>query len=264
MILNYIHWHPNPVIIDMKFIKLRWYGLLWIVAIFISNYIIRYNISNYFFYKKKLIDKLEIYSVFSAIIGARLGHCLLYNYDYYIHNKVEFLFIWNGGLSSHGSAIGLLIGLYYFAIKYKIKYIEILDLISLIVPFFCSIIRIANLINSEIIGIPTKLQYGFIFDNIDSIPRHPVQLYESILYLILFFVLIQNYKINKLRIGDGYIFSILITLIFSFRFVIEFLKESEYLYYFSSIKLNIGQILSIPFIIFGVLILICKNCKKNN
>ncbi|UOF94280.1 MAG: prolipoprotein diacylglyceryl transferase, partial [Bacteroides sp.] len=198
-----------------------------------------------------LIDKLEFYCVISVLIGSRIGYCIFYEPQYYFTNIPEICYIWNGGLSSHGGFIGLCIGLYLFSVNNNVKFCNIINLITIISPLFCSIIRLANLINSEIIGKITKFKYAFIFANVDNMPRHPVQLYESLTYLIIFIFIYNIHKKNK--ISKNFISSIVIILLSISRFLLEYFKDDRLNIL---IIFTIGQILSIPFMIIGILICI--------
>lgn len=230
--------------------SVRWYGLL-----FAASFVIGFQIMHWIFkIEKKSEDDLNDlvwYMILGTVIGARLGHCLFYNPSYYLSNPIEILKIWQGGLASHGAAIGILTAMYLYS-KKKVgqSFLWILDRVVITVALAGSLIRLGNLFNSEIIGIPSDLPWAFVFSRIDDVPRHPTQLYESIFYLISFFILFGIYKKKKANTEQGLIFGLFLILIFGFRIIVEFLKENQSAFE-QGMVLNMGQILSIPLVIFG-------------
>ncbi|HSH52403.1 MAG TPA: prolipoprotein diacylglyceryl transferase [Bacteroidales bacterium] len=179
MILNSVTWDVNPDIVSFWGLTIRYYGVLFASAFFFG-YLIMQKIFKKEGLTIELLDKLTVYVALGTIIGARLGHCLFYDPSYYLQNPIEILKIWRGGLASHGAAIGILIALYYFSKKNKKPYLWILDRIVIVVALAGFFIRMGNLMNSEIYGIPTKLPWGFIFvRNGEVIPKHPTQIYEK-------------------------------------------------------------------------------------
>ena len=169
-------------------ITLRWYGFLFAMAFVAGYYITRRDVKR-LGKDEKFMDSLLIYMLLGAIIGARLGHCFFYEPDYYLRNPIKILYTWEGGLASHGGAIGILFSLWLFSRKYKVKWLWIVDRISGVTALGGFFIRMGNLMNSEIIGTQTSVPWAFIFTAEDSVPRHPAQLYEAICYLIIFFFL---------------------------------------------------------------------------
>ena len=169
--------------------------------------------------------------------------------------------VWKGGLASHGAAIGILISIYIYTKKKKESFIALLDKIVILVALGGSFIRLGNLFNSEIIGKPANLPWAFIFTSVDNVPRHPTQLYESLAYLIIFFILISIYKKKSSKLNNGFIFGLFLILLFTFRFFVEFLKENQSPFEAGMI-LNMGQILSIPFVIIGIVIIFMASRKK--
>lgn len=230
--------------------SVRWYGLL-----FAASFVIGFQIMNWIFKIEKKSEKdlndLVWYMILGTVIGARLGHCLFYNPEYYLSNPLEILKIWQGGLASHGAAVGILTAMYLYS-KKKVgqSFLWILDRVVITVALAGSLIRLGNLFNSEIIGIPTDLPWGFVFTLIDEIPRHPAQLYESIFYLISFFILINIYRNKTTKTEHGLIFGLFLILIFGFRIFVEFIKEDQTAFEQGMI-LNMGQILSIPLVAYG-------------
>jgi phosphatidylglycerol---prolipoprotein diacylglyceryl transferase len=253
MILEYINWNANPEIVKLGPISLRWYGLLFAMGFFLG-----YLIFQKYFRKDgitiEILDKLTIYMVLGTVIGARLGHCLFYDASYYLSNPLKILKVWEGGLASHGAAIGILIALWIFTRKFKFSYAFILDRIVITVALAGFFIRMGNLMNSEIYGMETHLPWGFIFlRNGEVLPKHPTQIYEGLCYLLSFVFLMGLYLRKPKWLHDGHIFGFFLILIFTARFFIEFIKQNQSSFE-ENLPLNMGQLLSIPFIIGGILI----------
>lgn len=241
-----------------------WYGLLWALSFVIGYYIMKRM------YKKEglddnLWDKLLIYMLVFTIIGARLGHCLFYDPGYYFSNPIKFLYIWEGGLASHGGAIGILLGLYIYSRKVKKPYIWILDRIVIPVALGGAFIRLGNLMNSEIYGNETTLPWGFKFVNdyanigvpVDQVPAcHPTQIYEALFCIIVFVILMYLYfKRDTIKKFPGFAFGFFCTVIFGSRMLIEIIKQPQEEFERAMI-LDMGQLLSIPFVIAGVYFII--------
>ena len=257
-VLTYITWDIDPDIFTIPFINhpVRWYGLLFAFAFLISQQIM------YFIYKRDgrpatEVDTLTVYAVVATIVGARLGHVLFYDPIHYFQNPIKILMVWEGGLASHGGVIGILIAIYLFARKTNANYLWVLDRVSIVASLTFCIIRLGNLMNSEMIGTPTNLPWAFIFTRVDDVPRHPAQLYEAIHYFIWFIVLFLVWYRLKDRMKIGLLFSWSLIMLFSLRFVDEFFKLDQ-VDFEGSMILNMGQLLSIPFILTGVLLLIFK------
>ena len=199
-----------------------------------------------------VLDRLTIYMTVGTIAGARLGHCFFYEPGFYLRHPLEILFIWHGGLASHGAAIGILIALWLFVKKEKKGYLWVLDRIAVVVALAAFLIRMGNLMNSEIYGTETALPWGFVFlRNNEVVPKHPTQIYEGLVYILIFFLLYRMYWREKGKVYQGLLISIFLILVFGSRFFIEFLKENQVAFE-ASMKLNMGQILSIPFILLGI------------
>lgn len=263
----YINWNVNPEIFDIG-ISVRYYGLLFALA-----FIFGYKVEEKIFRSEGLpmpwLDKLWIYVAIATIVGARLGHCIFYDWTYYSAHPLEmilpvrftpeFKFTGYQGLASHGAAIGIIAGLWYYSKKVSKKSIFwILDRAVIPIALAGFFIRMGNLMNSEIVGLPTELPWGFRFVNsgLDhpELPRHPAQLYEALCYLVSFFVLMYLYWKTSAKKRMGFIFGSFLILIFTARFVIEFVKEVQELWEADMI-LDMGQILSIPFILVGIFML---------
>ncbi len=263
----YINWNVNPEIFDIG-ISVRYYGLLFALA-----FIFGYKVEEKIFRSEGLpmpwLDKLWIYVAIATIVGARLGHCIFYDWTYYSAHPLEmilpvrftpeFKFTGYQGLASHGAAIGIIVGLWYYSKKVSKKSIFwILDRAVIPIALAGFFIRMGNLMNSEIVGLPTELPWGFRFVNsgLDhpELPRHPAQLYEALCYLVSFFVLMYLYWKTSVKKRMGFIFGSFLILIFTARFVIEFVKEVQEPWEADMI-LDMGQILSIPFILVGIFML---------
>jgi len=259
LILSYITWDVTPELLTIGPFSVRWYGLLFAMA-FIAGFKIMQWI-----YKRENkpetdVEQLVVYAIVGTVIGARLGHCLFYNPEYYLANPLEILMVWKGGLASHGTSIGIPIAIYLYTKKKKISFLWQMDRVVIVVALGGSFIRLGNLFNSEIIGKTADVPWAFIFTRIDNVPRHPTQLYESLGYLIIFLILFFIYKKKYKQLNDGFIFGIFLILLFTFRFFVEFFKEVQEPFEAGMI-LDMGQLLSVPFIILGV-ILIFISLKK--
>lgn len=258
--LAYIYWNPSPVAFSLGPLQIRWYGLLFALPFVIGYFLMRD------FYKKEkqastYLDTLLTYVVLGAIIGARLGHCLFYEPEVYLRDPVRILKIWEGGLASHGGALGVILALWLYSCKTHQSFWWTTDRVAILVGMAGASIRLGNVMNSEIIGKPTDLPWAFIFARVDKIPRHPTQLYESLAYLLIFFLMLYLYHrfLYKNRIiPPGYFVGLFLILVFTVRFFIEFLKEPQ-VGFEQNLPLNMGQLLSIPFIIFGLWLVLRKH-----
>ena len=250
-----VTWDVNPALFHLGSFEVRYYGVLWAVALGISAYIfhhimIREGLS------EKTFDSVFWFGVISTVLGSRLGHCLFYDPGYYLTHPVEILDIRQGGMASHGAAVGLLIGLWLFSRKNKLPYIWSLDRISIVVAISGVAVRLGNLMNSEIYGTVTSLPWGFIFvRDGETLPKHPTQIYEALCYLVLFVILLwMYYKKDLARRRPGVMFGFFLIILFGTRFLIEFIKNPQ-VDFEQNMVLNMGQLLSIPFIVAGVVIL---------
>jgi prolipoprotein diacylglyceryl transferase len=267
--ISYITWDPSPSIIDFGFYELRWYSML-----FALGFILSYIILNRQFKKsglsQKHLDSLTAYVVIATVVGARLAHCFFYDWGYYSDHLLEiflpvrfepsFQFTGFQGLASHGGIFGVAVAIYLFARKYHVNKFWLYDQLSIVGALAGACIRFGNLMNSEIIGKPTDVAWAFIFVRVDDIPRHPGQLYEALAYLSIFVIL---YFVNKYRNSTpGFLFGLFFTLLFSSRFLIEFVKADQSDFE-AGMLLNMGQLLSIPFILFGIAVMIMKRKKHD-
>lgn len=263
-----INWHVSPEIFSIGNFALRWYSLL-----FVSGFIIGWFIFKRFFKKEgipeTLLDPLLYTLLIATIIGARLGHCLFYQPDYYLTSWEGFFEIfmpWKGGLASHGGAIALLLAMWWFSNhygkKYDFDYLWIMDRLVITVCFAGALIRLGNLFNSEIYGDVTNLPWGVVFElRGETLPKHPTQIYEALSYTILGIGLLLAYekKLDKLKRGE--IFGIFLIVLFGMRILIEFIKEPQ-VGFEENMIFNMGQLLSVPFVIAGVLILVWSILKE--
>lgn len=250
-----INWNVNPEIISFGYISIRWYGLF-----FASAFLAGAVLGNWMFKRENqpadALDRVILYMLIGTVLGARLGEVLFYNPAYYFRHPLEIIKIWRGGLASHGAAIGLLVALYLYSRTIKSQtYIWILDRTSIGIALGCSFIRIGNLFNSEIIGIPTNRSFGFEFERIDTIARHPAQLYEAVAYFLIFLALLYLYKQNVALKRPGLMIGICLCSMLAARFCLEFLKENQ-VHFESGMILNMGQILSIPMFCLGIFLVI--------
>ncbi len=268
MILNYIHWNPSPEIFTIPGIDwpVRWYGLLWASALLASHFFMN-RIFKAEGRTNKQLDTLTLYIILGVILGARFGHCLFYGplwdvfdaqgtliEEGYLSHPLNMLKIYEGGLASHGGAIGIIVGAILYCRKEKENLLWLFDKLSVVVPLAAMLIRMGNLMNSEIIGKESNLPFAFIFVQIDSIPRHPAQLYEAIFCFFLFLLMYWLWKNKRDNFGSGFMLGLLCVTLFTERFFDEFLKENQAAFE-NSLTLNMGQILSIPFVLFGIYIM---------
>ena len=276
MILNYITWNVDPVAFALGPLQVRWYGICWAVG-FLLGYILMSKV-----YKREkmpewAMDSLLLYMLVSTVIGARLGHCLFYEPEYYLPRPIEILKIWEGGLASHGGAIGILIGLWLYVRKFNkstkkqkgekqhITYLWLLDRIVIPVCLVGALIRLGNVFNSEIYGTPTTLPWGFQFvrgneqffgPDGELLPCHPTGLYEAFFCLLTMALLLWMYY--KRNLGDkrpGLMFGTFLVIIFGSRIAIEFLKNVQVAFE-KNMVLDMGQWLSVPFVIVGIVMIV--------
>ncbi len=274
MINAIIYWNVDPTIINLTdSLPLKYYGLLWAIGL-MSAFVVVKRI-----YKKEGIpienlENLTVYVFIGAFLGARLGHCLFYEPMYYLQHPLEILlpitfvdgsvkFIGFQGLASHGGTLGIMISIIIYGKKTKTNILWILDRVAIASAITAMFIRIGNLMNSEIYGKPTNGDWGVVFQRDDMIPRHPTQAYEAFSYLLIFIILSYVYYTPKIKKHNGLIVGLLFILLFSARFIIEFFKENQE-HFEDTMSINMGQILSIPFIIAGFVLIFWKKKIPNN
>ncbi|MCB6901507.1 prolipoprotein diacylglyceryl transferase [Hoylesella buccalis] len=263
--LLYILWNPDLEIFRIGNFAIRWYSTCWLIGLVLAYFIVKWLYKDQKV-KDAYFDPLFIYCFLGILIGARLGHCLFYQPEYFlsswthvvemflpIHQMADGSWKFTGyeGLASHGGTIGLMVALYLYYRKTGMNLWHVLDDIAIATPITACFIRLGNLMNSEIIGTPTNVPWAFIFERVDMMPRHPGQLYEAIAYFFFFFVMLHFYKRTSKKVGTGFYFGLCLTLIFTFRFFIEYTKDIQ-VDFESGMIFNMGQLLSIPFIILGI------------
>ncbi|WP_338769512.1 prolipoprotein diacylglyceryl transferase [Bernardetia sp. ABR2-2B] len=254
-LISAISWDVSPEIWQWKFINLRWYGLLFATG-FIVGYFIFSKIYQIEGKPQEDLETLLTYMVIATVVGSRLGHCLFYDPVYYLSNPLEILKIWKGGLASHGGTIGLLVALFLYAKNHPDQpYLWLLDRIVIPIALAGAFIRLGNLMNSEIYGGVTDLPWGFIYlQNGETLAKHPTQLYEAGAYVLIFLYLMFSYLKMKRYVPRGRIFGQFLMLLFGARFLIEFVKNTQENWEVEMIAtygINMGQLLSIPFILVG-------------
>lgn len=294
-ILGYILWNPDVVAFSLGPVEVRWYSLCWCLGLLAV-----YQLMHYLFKEQKLgEDKFEpmfIYCFLGILIGARLGHCLFYEPEYYLSRPMEMLlpmrkfadgewhFTGYEGLASHGGTFGLMLAIILYSRKVKLNLMHVLDNVAIVTPICAFAIRMGNLMNSEIIGRPTDVPWAFIFERVDTLPRHPGQLYEALCYASFFVVewIIYRASLKKsvadryassqqgkplfdIRVGSGFYFGICLFLIFFSRIFVELTKENQ-VDFESGMMFNMGQLLSVPFVLLGLYCMFggkyCRNLSE--
>ncbi len=255
-ILNFIHWNVNPEIFHLGPLHVRWYGLFFAIG-----FLFGYNHGEKMFKHEGInpqwLESLFIYLIVATVVGARLGHVFFYGWHYYSQHPIEILYVWQGGLASHGGVLGIIIAMYIWSKKVsKRSILWVLDRVVVPSVFVAALIRLGNLMNSEIYGIPTNLPWGIIFErNHEEVAKHPTQLYEAISYLITFGVMLYMYWKTKAKDYQGLLVGVFFVMVFSARFLIEFIKEDQEAFE-KGMMLNMGQWLSIPFVLLGLFLIV--------
>ena len=275
----FITWNPDVVAIDLGFFAIRWYSLCWAIGL-VSVYLLMHKLYRQQKLAEEQFDPMFMYCFLGILIGARLGHCLFYEPGYYLSHPIEMLlpiretldpklwakwFMWlptgndsthwaftgYEGLASHGGTLGLMLALWLYAKHVKLRFLHVLDNVAIVTPICACAIRLGNLMNSEIIGKQTDVPWAFIFERIDMLPRHPGQLYEAICYAIFFGIHWYFYRRYPQRVGTGFFFGLCLFLIFTSRIFIELTKENQEAFE-DGMLLNMGQLLSVPFVALGL------------
>jgi phosphatidylglycerol:prolipoprotein diacylglycerol transferase len=252
--MAYIYWSVRPEIFQLGPFAIRWYGvlfaLLFAIGYLLGRWMLRTEHKN-----EQNLDTLLVYLIAGTIIGARLGHCLFYDPAYYWHHPMEILQVWKGGLASHGGAFGVLIALYLYSRRHPDQpYLSLLDRVVVATALGGTLIRLGNLFNSEIVGNPTNVPWAFVFERNDAVPRHPAQLYEAAAYLVVFVCLLLMYRRMRANTPPGLLVGFFLVTVFTARFLIEFVKERQAAYE-QNLSLSVGQWLSIPFVVAGVILI---------
>ena len=263
----WIVWSPNPVIFSIGNFTLLWYGVLFAVGLVLAGWYVWGRFKE-FGIEQRHFENLIIWSFFGIFLGARLGHCLFYEADYFLAHPIEmflpvgvdemgnYYFSGYQGLASHGAVTGLMLALVLFKWFSKLEILPIMDWLALATPLAGAFIRLGNLMNSEIVGASTDVAWAFVFPEIDNLPRHPAQLYESLFFFVLFGVGVWLFKRLKYDgIRSGFYLSLQLMVIAGFRFCVEFVKEVQ-VGFERDMVLNMGQWLSVPLFLLGVVLMI--------
>lgn len=277
--LAYIHWNPDAIAIDLGFFAIRWYSLCWCLGL-LGVYMLMHRLFREQKISEEKFEPMFFYCFMGILIGARLGHCLFYEPDYYLSHLTEMvlpiketahperwssLLMWiptgnpqthwaitgYEGLASHGGTLGLMIALWLYARHTKQNIMHVLDNVGIVTPICACAIRLGNLMNSEIIGRPTDLPWAFVFEQVDMLPRHPGQLYEALCYAVFFFVGWHFYRKRPEKVGSGFFFGLCLFMIFTSRIFIEYTKENQ-VDFENGMFFNMGQLLSVPFVLLGL------------
>ncbi|MBR6424195.1 MAG: prolipoprotein diacylglyceryl transferase [Bacteroidales bacterium] len=262
-----ITWNVDPIIFKLGPITLRWYSLL-----FVAGFPLGYWMFTKFYKREgldtKLLEPLLYALLIGTIVGARLGHCFFYEPSYYLTKEhwVEIFMPWRGGLASHGGAIGVMLATWWYVHRYGKKngfdLLWLFDRLVICVAFAGCLIRLGNLFNSEIYGDVTDLPWGFIFERRgETLPKHPTQIYEALSYLILGIYLALNYQYKLDKRYRGWFFGVFFVGCFGMRFLIEFIKEPQ-VDFEQNMVLDMGQWLSIPFIVAGIALIVQAYVRK--
>ncbi|MEE1222665.1 MAG: prolipoprotein diacylglyceryl transferase [Bacteroidaceae bacterium] len=271
----FIHWNPDMVAFHVGSFSVRWYSICWMVGL-ISVYLLEHKLFKEQRIPEEKFDPLFFYCFIGILVGARLGHCIFYEPRVYLTSidgiismllpihRIDGAWRFTGyeGLASHGGTLGLMLALWLYVRKTGVKLLTVLDNIAIVTPICACAIRIGNLMNSEIIGKPTDLPWAFVFDSVDSLPRHPGQLYEALCYALFFFVGWFFYRHRPQRVGSGFFFGLCILLIFTARIFIEYTKENQ-VGFEDGMLFNMGQLLSVPFVLLGAYCVVRALRKEN-
>ena len=273
MRLLFIRWNVNPEIVRIGGFALRYYSVLFAIA-FLLGYLLVKRMYQKEGLSTEELNPLLLYLIAGTIIGARLGQVFFYEFGYFKHHPLEIVLPfkisskgieWTGyeGLASHGGAIGVLVALALYCRKYHQNFLKVLDKIVIAVALAGFFIRTGNLFNSEIVGKPSVVPWAFVFERVDLLPRHPSQLYEAVAYLVIFLLLWGVYVRKRTLLKTGFLFGLFLVLVFSARFIIEFSKEAQEAFE-RTLPINMGQILSLPFIIVGAYFLWRKHKPRTD
>jgi prolipoprotein diacylglyceryl transferase len=244
-------WNIDPTLLHLGPLQLRWYGLLFVGSFFLGSLILTWM------YKREHknpadVEHLLIYLMVGAVIGSRLMHCFAYEPAFYLSHPLEIFKIWKGGLASHGGLLGVFISMYLFAKRYNTPYLWVVSRVAIPGALTAAFVRFGNFFNSEILGLPSDVSWAIVFSRVDMIPRHPVQLYEAFSYLVLLLILLFVYLKSKPDFATKILPGIFLTSMFTIRFLLEYTKTRQ-ADYTTSLPFTTGQMLSIPFIIVGIL-----------
>ncbi|MDB6031479.1 MAG: lgt [Verrucomicrobiales bacterium] len=251
--LGYIYWNVHPELVHLGPVTIRWYGFFF-ATLFVAGYLLlrwQFRLEHK---NQKDVENVVVYMFVGTLIGARLAHCLFYDPAYYWKHPAEIIALWEGGLASHGGAVGILIAMYLYTRRRQDQpFLWLLDRIVVSAALGGALIRIGNVFNSEILGTATQLPWAFVFQRVDAVPRHPVQLYEAVAYLLIFAVLLNIYRHKREQTPRGLLFGIFLVSTFTARFFLEFFKQPQASYE-QNFSISVGQWLSVPFVIAGAVL----------
>ncbi|GAA6143204.1 prolipoprotein diacylglyceryl transferase [Hydrogenophaga sp. 5NK40-0174] len=248
--MEHFVWNANPVLLEVGSLQLRWYGLLFIGSFPVGGVILRWIFSR----EGKStagVEPLLVLVLIGALVGARLAHCFLYSPAYYLAHPLEVLYIWQGGLASHGGLVGTVLALVYVSRRYELPLPWLLARVAIPGALTAACVRLGNFFNSEILGLPAQVPWAVVFARVDNIPRHPVQLYESLAYLALFGLLLLIYRKASSTLATRLLPPVFLCGLFSARFVLEYFKTRQ-ADYTTDLPFSTGQMLSLPFMAIGV------------
>lgn len=257
---NFLVWQISPEIFSIGFLKVRWYSMMFVIGFIASYYIMRRMFRAEGLNEEK-VSSLLTYVILGTIIGARLGYCLFYQPEHYLANPLEILKTWKGGLASHGGFTGVAIAIFIYCRRHKIKFLWLIDRASVVALLIAGLIRIGNFINGEIVGTPSQLPWAIIFPNVDKVPRHPVVLYESITYFLIFALLSILFWRTSIRQHPGRLWGVALAVSFGARFILEFFKKKQFAFEHDLI-LNMGHVLSVPFVSLGLFLIFITSSSK--
>jgi len=249
--MEHIIWNIDPILLHLGPLQLRWYGLFFVGSFILGSFILTW------IYKREgkdpaPVENLILYLMIGAVVGSRLMHCFAYEPVFYLSNPLEILYIWKGGLASHGGLLGVFVSMYLFARRYHESYLWVVSRVTMPGAITAASVRFGNFFNSEILGLPSDVSWAIVFERIDLIPRHPVQLYEAFAYLTLFTILLTIYKKSTPAFASKILPGVFLSTMFLIRFLLEYTKTRQ-ADYSTSLPFTTGQMLSIPFIIIGMI-----------
>jgi phosphatidylglycerol---prolipoprotein diacylglyceryl transferase len=251
-----LHWNFDPIALSIGSFQLHWYGICWGIAFLAAEFSVRRRLAS-MEWKDVDVSTLVVYALLGTIVGARLAHCFFYDPAFYLRHPLKILAVWEGGLASHGGALGLMAALAWAVPRHArgLPVLLLLDATTFAAAFGGALVRFANFLNSEIVGNPTSGIWGIVFDRVDSLPRHPVQLYESAAYLLVLLLLrfvARRYDGLHRR---GLLTGLFLSLVFGARAVIEFWKTPQASYEAGQ-WISVGQWLSVPFVLVGIALIV--------
>jgi len=252
--MHHLVWNVDPAIVSFGPFTVHWYGLL-----FARGFLVGFQVMAQIYRAEQRplenLSSLLSYVMLGTIIGARLGHVLFYQPDYYLVRPWEIPMVWHGGLASHGGFAGVIIALYLYLRKHRdMSFIELADRLAIACLPAATMIRIGNFFNSEIIGRPSDLPWAIVFARVDDLPRHPAMIYEAATFLLVFCALYVAYWRTRIIQFPGRVFGITLATCFFARFMIEFVKENQ-MPFENQLPLNMGQLLSVPFVLTGIVLI---------